>query len=120
MTSGGLSRSRNRNRKRYLINGRVYSLTQSELVELLAQRGGDVKPETIKVERSQKPRLIRNRMTAQPTDSVDRRRRASIEITLNPMETQFKPLTKADYMALAEAVDMLIDEQDMMDLLAYL
>lgn len=59
-------------------------------------------------------------MTAQPTDSVDRRRRASIEITLNPMETQFKPLTKADYMALAEAVDMLIDEQDMMDLLAYL
>jgi hypothetical protein len=119
MTSGGLSRSRNRNRKRYLINGRVYSLTQPELVELLAQRGGDVKPETIKVERSQKPRLIRNRMTAQPTGSVDRRR-ASIEITLNPMETQFKPLTKADYMALAEAVEMLIDEQDMMDLLAYL
>jgi hypothetical protein len=120
MTSGGLSRNRNRNRKRYLINGRVYSLTQSELVELLAQRGGDVKPETIKVERSQKPRLSRNRMTAQPTDSVDRRQRASIEITLNPMETQFKPLTKADYMALAEAVEMLIDEQDMMDLLAYL
>lgn len=120
MTSGGLSRSRNRNRKRYLINGRVYRLTQSELVELLAQRRGDVKPETIKVERSQKPRLNRNRMTAQPTGSVDRRRRASIEITLNPMETQFKPLTKADYMALAEAVDMLIDEQDMMDLLAYL
>jgi hypothetical protein len=120
MTSGGLSRSRNRNRKRYLINGRVYRLTQSELVELLAQRRGDVKPETIKVERSQKPRLNRNRMTAQPTGSVDRRRRASIEITLNPMETQFKPLTKADYMALAEAVEMLIDEQDMMDLLAYL
>jgi hypothetical protein len=120
MTSGGISRSRNRNRKRYLINGRVYSLTQSELVELLAQRRGDVKPETIKVERSQKPRLNRNRMTAQPTGSVDRRRRASIEITLNPMETQFKPLTKADYMALAEAVEMLIDEQDMMDLLAYL
>jgi hypothetical protein len=115
---GGLSRSRNRNRKRYLINGRVYSLTQSELVELLAQRAGagDVKPETIKVECSKKPRL-----TAQPTDSVDlRRRRASIEITLNPIETQFKPLSKADYMALAEAVEMFIDEQDMMDLLAYL